>query len=327
MIEKTSFENYHKSMEKIMIKFKNGKYKSYLETFKSKFLKKISYAKFDDKIVLNSYANATKSAIKLKDELNSILILNLYKRSVLLNNDFSDNISFKEIFDVKNDNDEKIKKIRLDIQILFDDDINIDRIDRLDLLRDDYMKYKLSKNKLFFTSEMKKTKIKDEDILLLFGVEKKVLNGIFSNNFRRVFAFIFDILIGALKAAIAALVFYWYIPLSIFVGTTAFWLHFAMSESGKQRRTVGKRIMGLRVVGINGGKISFMRASIRFFLKILGVFTFTYLFAILTRRRRSLHDIFTKTLVVKEKYLPVVRKGPKPRGSSGGGGGISIDVD
>ena len=37
------------------------------------------------------------------------------------------------------------------------------------------------------------------------------------------------------------------------------------------------------------------------------------------------------TLVAKDKYLPVVRKGPKPRGSSrggsGGDSGISIDIE
>ena len=45
------------------------------------------------------------------------------------------------------------------------------------------------------------------------------------------------------------------------------WLYFAFWESGAKQSTWGKRMLGIKVVGEDGGRISFGRATARFFCK------------------------------------------------------------
>jgi uncharacterized RDD family membrane protein YckC len=48
------------------------------------------------------------------------------------------------------------------------------------------------------------------------------------------------------------------------------WLYFALTESSPWRATVGKRLLGLRVVGVDRGeRIGFGRAIVRTFVKLL----------------------------------------------------------
>lgn len=79
------------------------------------------------------------------------------------------------------------------------------------------------------------------------------------------------------------------------------WLYFALMESSARGATLGKMVLGLRVVDEQGGRISFLRATGRFFAKILsGLILFIgYLMVAFTERKRGLHDIIAGTLVVK----------------------------
>ena len=52
------------------------------------------------------------------------------------------------------------------------------------------------------------------------------------------------------------------------IGTTG-WLYYGLMESSELQATVGKRVLGLRVVRTDGQPVSFGRASARFFAKIL----------------------------------------------------------
>jgi uncharacterized RDD family membrane protein YckC len=83
--------------------------------------------------------------------------------------------------------------------------------------------------------------------------------------------------------------------------TVGGWLYFAILESGKWQGTLGKRVLGLRVTGIDGQHISFGRASGRYFAKIISGMTFFvgYIMAGFTDRKQALHDMIAGTLVVR----------------------------
>ena len=89
---------------------------------------------------------------------------------------------------------------------------------------------------------------------------------------------------------------------STLLGLTLGWLYYAVMESSKRQATFGKMLFGLRVVDLNGDRISFGRASGRYFGKILSLLTFLigYYMAGWTRKKQALHDKMSRCLVVKK---------------------------
>lgn len=85
-----------------------------------------------------------------------------------------------------------------------------------------------------------------------------------------------------------------------------FWLYSALLESGKHQATFGKRILGIKVVGLDGQRIGFGRATGRYFAKIISymIFYIGYVIQPFTHRKRALHDIIAGTYVVKASYQP-----------------------
>lgn len=81
------------------------------------------------------------------------------------------------------------------------------------------------------------------------------------------------------------------------------WLYFALQESSTVMGTVGKRVMGLRVVTLSGERISFLRATARTLSKIISYAACSvgFLMQPFTSRRQALHDILAGTIVVKGK--------------------------
>jgi len=79
------------------------------------------------------------------------------------------------------------------------------------------------------------------------------------------------------------------------------WLYFALMESSPRGATVGKMVLGLRVVDEQGNRISFLRATGRFFAKVVSsiILFIGFLMIAFTDRKRGLHDIMAGTLVVK----------------------------
>ena len=81
------------------------------------------------------------------------------------------------------------------------------------------------------------------------------------------------------------------------------WLYFALMESSARGATVGKMVLGLRVVDDQGNRISFLRATGRFFAKILSglILYIGFLMVAFTDRKRGLHDMIAGTVVVKTR--------------------------
>ena len=82
---------------------------------------------------------------------------------------------------------------------------------------------------------------------------------------------------------------------------TVHWLYFALMESSSWQGTLGKRALGIGVADVQGKRVSFGRASGRFFGKLLSGMTFFvgYVLAGFTERKQALHDILASCIVVK----------------------------
>ncbi len=81
------------------------------------------------------------------------------------------------------------------------------------------------------------------------------------------------------------------------------WLYFAFLESSPWQGTVGKLAIGLVVTDLNGNRISFGRATGRYFGKILSsmILCIGYIMVGFTERKQGLHDIIASTLVYKTR--------------------------
>jgi uncharacterized RDD family membrane protein YckC len=79
------------------------------------------------------------------------------------------------------------------------------------------------------------------------------------------------------------------------------WLYFALLEGSPWRATLGKRVLGMAVTDLGGNRISFGRATRRFFSSYVSVILLGlgYLIQPFTAKRQALHDIIAGTLVVR----------------------------
>jgi len=78
------------------------------------------------------------------------------------------------------------------------------------------------------------------------------------------------------------------------------WLYFALMESSSKQATLGKIIMSIRVTDLNHQRISFGKASGRYFGKIISglILCVGYIMAGFTEKKQALHDIMANCLVV-----------------------------
>jgi uncharacterized RDD family membrane protein YckC len=80
------------------------------------------------------------------------------------------------------------------------------------------------------------------------------------------------------------------------------WLYFAYMESGERQATWGKQVLGVYVTDLAGNRISFGRASGRFFAKIISgliPLMIGYIMAGFTERKQALHDMIASCLVLR----------------------------
>ena len=80
--------------------------------------------------------------------------------------------------------------------------------------------------------------------------------------------------------------------LAYLVGIPAYWFYYALAESSRRQATLGKRALGLIVTDLQGGRISFGRATGRHFGKILSslIFGAGFVMAGFSQRKQTLHD-------------------------------------
>jgi uncharacterized RDD family membrane protein YckC len=83
------------------------------------------------------------------------------------------------------------------------------------------------------------------------------------------------------------------------------WLYFALMESSSWQATLGKRVCGLIVTDLAGARLTFGRATGRYFGKMISgvILNIGYMMAGWTQRKQALHDMIAGTLVIR-KELP-----------------------
>ena len=95
----------------------------------------------------------------------------------------------------------------------------------------------------------------------------------------------------------------------------AVWAYAALQECGPRQATLGKRILGLRVTGLDGGRVSLLTASYRSWprwlpgiMGVVGILDAVVALIALaaciavafTPRKRGLHDMMARCLVVRQ---------------------------
>ena len=72
-------------------------------------------------------------------------------------------------------------------------------------------------------------------------------------------------------------------------------------ESSSLQATLGKMIFGMKVMDLNGNRISFARATGRHFAKYISsaILFVGYIMAGFTERKQALHDMLAGTLVIR----------------------------
>lgn len=78
------------------------------------------------------------------------------------------------------------------------------------------------------------------------------------------------------------------------------WLYYTLMESSEKQATLGKQAMQIKVTDMQGGRISFGRATGRYFSKWLSaaILMIGYMMAGWTEKKQALHDLIASTLVV-----------------------------
>jgi uncharacterized RDD family membrane protein YckC len=116
---------------------------------------------------------------------------------------------------------------------------------------------------------------------------------------KRFAAFIIDDLI--ITAASFVLIFVSlgaFYPIAIIGG----WLYFALMESSSNQATLGKMALGIKVTDMDGNRISFGKATGRYFGRILSglILCIGYIMIAFTDKKQGLHDILANCLVVNK---------------------------
>ncbi len=79
------------------------------------------------------------------------------------------------------------------------------------------------------------------------------------------------------------------------------WIYYSLMESSNKQATFGKMALKLKVTDLKKKPISFGKASVRFFLKVLSWFLYIgFLIIIFTKKKQWLHDKLAGCLVLKE---------------------------
>jgi uncharacterized RDD family membrane protein YckC len=86
------------------------------------------------------------------------------------------------------------------------------------------------------------------------------------------------------------------------IRTVLNWLYYALLESSAWQATLGKKALGLEVTDMQGMRISFGRATGRFFAKIISsiILFIGFIMAGFTEKKQALHDMIAGTLVIRK---------------------------
>ncbi len=123
-----------------------------------------------------------------------------------------------------------------------------------------------------------------------------IVGGIFGLSILSAFSGDADSTVALIAAALSAIL------LAIVGILIAGWLYFALMESSANQATLGKMALGIKVTDLDGNRISFGKATGRYFGKIVSsmILYIGFIMAGLTEKKQALHDIMAGCLVVNK---------------------------
>jgi uncharacterized RDD family membrane protein YckC len=101
--------------------------------------------------------------------------------------------------------------------------------------------------------------------------------------------------------AASGFVLFLFLLIVILLGGT--WMYYALLESSEWQGTVGKKALGLIVTDLDGRRVTFGRATARFFSRIITQLVplwIGYILAGITAKKQALHDMIAGTLVLRK---------------------------
>ncbi len=143
------------------------------------------------------------------------------------------------------------------------------------------------------------------------GEERDPASFSYGGFWKRLLAYIIDaIVLFVFFLIINAIAFFagleGYLQGDFFIGNlfdiVVVWLYYALMESSTEQATLGKIALGMVVVDEKGKRITFGRASGRYFGKIISTLALFMGFVIIgfTGKKQGLHDLFARTLVINK---------------------------
>ena len=93
----------------------------------------------------------------------------------------------------------------------------------------------------------------------------------------------------------------------ILIAVVGGWLYYAYCESSEWQATPGKKVLNLMVTDLEGNRVSFGRASGRYFAKLISNLIplwIGYVMAGFTEKRQALHDMIASCLVLRSGERP-----------------------
>lgn len=151
---------------------------------------------------------------------------------------------------------------------------------------------------------------------------------VFAGFWKRVGAYFIDYVILMAGYFVLAIVLTLLMTKSEAAWSTAFllffilcpWLYAALFHSGPRQATPGKQALSIKVTDLNGQRISFGRATGRFFAEMITGMTLGigYVMIAFTQKRQALHDVIASTLVVSANTEPsLIASSPPAKSMSG----------
>ena len=128
-----------------------------------------------------------------------------------------------------------------------------------------------------------------------------------------IIAVFFGAVFGVLTGSVVGAVFREGFVLPTFFSTLFFfvaafyilirWFYFAVMESSSYQATFGKQLLSIKVTDMEGMRISFWKATIRYFAKILSelIFYIGYIMIGFTPKKQGLHDMIAGCLVIVDR--------------------------
>ena len=79
----------------------------------------------------------------------------------------------------------------------------------------------------------------------------------------------------------------------------------SFAEASKKQGTIGKVLLNIKVVDMNGGSITLSNSFGRNMAKFFSVITLFigYLYSFLNKKQQCLHDVIANTLVIKDRLI------------------------